>query len=194
MNEYKNFDSLNDTFNVDGDIDDFNAPVEKPTAKKDKPKKQQKYSLESLTFIKTELQDRIECNRVVCEEMKNMLKQGAQPRMYEIYARLSQTISDDIMHLADVESKIADYQVVESKEEIRRKEFELKQQALMRKIDSKNNSNGSKVIMNSPNINNTYTITTTSKQLLEEVLAEDVKDDDEDVITNIEDLPKFNLD
>lgn len=70
--DYKSFDTLNDTFNIDNDIEDMEEHEEKVVPKKSA--KTQKYSLEDLEYMKTELQDRIESNRIVCEELKNCCK------------------------------------------------------------------------------------------------------------------------
>ena len=70
--DYKSFDTLNDTFNIDNDIEDIEEHEEKIVPKKST--KNQKYSLEDLEYMKTELQDRIESNRIVCEELKNCCK------------------------------------------------------------------------------------------------------------------------
>lgn len=70
--DYKSFDTLNDTFNIDNDIEDMEEHEEKVVPKKSA--KNQKYSLEDLEYMKTELQDRIESNRIVCEELKNCCK------------------------------------------------------------------------------------------------------------------------
>ena len=184
--DYKSFDKLNDTFDVDNDIEDMENQEEKVVPKKST--KSQKYSLEDLEYMKTELQDRIESNRIVCEELKNCCKVGAAPRIFEVYAKLSMTISEDIMHLADLNRQITDYQIVESKEDMRRKEIELKQQNALKRIEA-----GAKggVPQNVTQINNnTYNMT--SKDLLDKVIDE--MGETGDVITDVKDLPKFNFD
>lgn len=182
--DYKSFDTLNDTFNVDNDIEDMEDSVEHKT--ESKPKSNQKYTLEDLEYMKTELQDRIESNRIVCEELKNCCKVGAPPRMFEVYAKLSMTISEDIMHLADLNRQITDYRVVESKEKMRQQEFELKQQQMLKKIESASKP-GSPQSVTQIN-NNTYNIT--SKDLLQKVM-EEVEDDD--CITDPAKLPKYDF-
>lgn len=186
--DYKSFDKLNDTFDVDNDIEDID---EFKTNNGEKPKKQnktQKYTLDDLEYLKTELQDRIENNRIVANELAQTLKVGAPPRLYEVYAKLSSTISDDIMHLADISRQITDYQIVESKEEMRRKEIELKQQNALKRIEAGARGN---VPQNVTQINNnTYNMT--SKDLLDKVIDE--MGETGDVITDIKDLPKFNFD
>lgn len=75
--DYKSFDKLNDTFNVDNDIEDIDDGVEKISiddTKAKSKKKAQKYTLEDLEFLKTELQDRIENNRIVANELAQTLK------------------------------------------------------------------------------------------------------------------------
>lgn len=184
--DYKSFDTLNDTFNIDNDIEDMEEKEEKVVPKKSA--KNQKYTLDDLEYLKTELQDRIENNRIVANELAQTLKVGAPPRLYEVYAKLSSTISDDIMHLADISRQITDYQIVESKEEMRRQEIELKQQNALKRIEA--GARGS-VPQNVTQINNnTYNMT--SKDLLDKVIDE--MGETGDVITDMKDLPKFNFD
>ena len=114
MNE--SFNNLNDIFNVNDDMDDcFEEETNK--AKKQLTSKAQKYTLEDLEYMKTELQDRIESDRIVAEEMKQCCKVGAPPRIFEVYAKLSSNISENVMKLAALNKMITDYQVTENKEE-----------------------------------------------------------------------------
>jgi len=182
--DYKSFDTLNDTFNINNDIEDMDEGGEE--IKPAKESKKQKYSLENLEYIKTELQDRIESNRIVCEELKTCCKVGAPPRMFEVYAKLSMTISEDIMHLADIERQITDYQVVESKEKMRQQEFELKQQQALKRIEGAAKTSGPQSLTQINN--NTYNIT--SKDLLQKVMEEV---DDDDCITDPKDLPTYDF-
>lgn len=182
--DYKSFDTLNDTFNINNDIEDMDEGGEE--LKPAKESKKQKYSLENLEYIKTELQDRIESNRIVCEELKTCCKVGAPPRMFEVYAKLSMTISEDIMHLADIERQITDYQVVESKEKMRQQEFELKQQQALKRIEGAAKTSGPQSLTQINN--NTYNIT--SKDLLQKVMEEV---DDDDCITDQKDLPTYDF-
>lgn len=183
--DYKSFDKLNDTFDVDNDIEDIDETIDTKEHKSKKISKNQKYSLEDLEYMKTELQDRIESNRIVCEELKNCCKVGAPPRMFEVYAKLSMTISEDIMHLADLNRQITDYQIVESKEEMRRQEIELKQKNILKKIEASSNKSPQSLTQ----INNTYNIS--SKDLLNKVIDE--LGEDTETITSMDELPKFNL-
>ena len=182
--DYKSFDTLNDTFNINNDIEDMDEGGEE--LKPAKESKKQKYSLENLEYIKTELQDRIESNRIVCEELKTCCKVGAPPRMFEVYAKLSMTISEDIMHLADIERQITDYQVVESKEKMRQQEFELKQQQALKRTEGAAKTSGPQSFTQINN--NTYNIT--SKDLLQKVMEEV---DDDDCITDPKDLPTYDF-
>lgn len=185
--DYKSFDTLNDTFNIDNDIEDMEEEEKEEKVVPKKSTKTQKYTLDDLEYLKTELQDRIENNRIVANELAQTLKVGAPPRLYEVYAKLSSTISDDIMHLADISRQITDYQIVESKEDMRRQEIELKQQNALKRIEA--GARGS-VPQNVTQINNnTYNMT--SKDLLDKVIDE--MGETGDVITDIKDLPKFNF-
>ena len=89
-----------------------------------------------MEYIKTELQDRIGKNRIVADELAQTLKVGAPPRLYEVYAKLSSTISEDIMHLAQVEKTITDYQVTETREELHKQQIEQRQIAALKKIEA----------------------------------------------------------
>lgn len=190
--DYKSFDTLNDTFNIDNDIENIDDNVEEVEVTEDKPKnkkKAQKYTLEDLEYLKTELQDRIENNRIVANELAQTLKVGAPPRLYEVYAKLSTTISDDIMHLADISRQITDYQVIEAKEKLRKDELEFKKAQQEKKALASIN----KSPQNLTQIQNNYnTITMGSKDLLDKVISE--VGDNADVITDPNQLPKYNFD
>ena len=150
-------------------------------------KKSQKYTLEDLEYMKTELQDRIESDRIVCEELKTSCKVGCPPRIIEVYAKLSMTISENIMRLADLNRQITDYQIVETKEEMRKQEIELKQQNALKKIEAKSNQGPQSVTQ----INHNTYINTTSKDLLKNAIDE--LGEEAEVITDINQLPKFDL-
>lgn len=184
MNE--SFDSLNNIFNINNDMDGFDDEVEKQ--KKIISDKSQKYTLEDLEYMKTELQDRIECDRTVAEEMKQCCKVGAPPRIFEVYAKLSSGISENVMRLAALNKMITDYQVTENKEEIQKQQIEQRQMTILRKIE-KNNSAGQTLVQN--NIQNTYNMT--SSNLLDDAISETTKHDMK-IITDENNLPKFNLD
>lgn len=92
------------------------------------------------------------------------------------------------MHLADISRQITDYQVVESKENLRKEELELKKQQQEKKALAAIN----KSPQNLTQIQNTYnTITMDSKSLLDKVIGE--MGIEAQVITDEKDLPKYDL-
>lgn len=183
--KHKSFDNLNDTFNVEDGIECMveNTVDSKPSGEF---KAGQKYSLSDLGYYKTELQDRIESDRIVCEELKNCCKVGAAPRIFDVYAKLSLTISDNIMKLVEIEKQMTDYQVVESKEKMRQQELDLKEKQIVRRMEknSKTNTPHSVTQIN----NNTYNIS--SKDLLAKVIDEV---EDEDCVTDPAKLPTYDF-
>ena len=97
------------------------------------------------------------------------------------------------MRIKELEETETDYQVTETKEKIAQKNLEIKQQNTMLRLQKNSGANQQpgQVLIN--NKTNNYQIT--SSQLLDEVLAEDEKDDvKSNIITNEKDLPSFNLD
>lgn len=185
MNE--SFDSLNNIFNVDNDMEDcFEEETEK-ASKQIVTSKGQKYTLEDLEYMKTELQDRIEGDRIVAEEMKQCCKVGAPPRMFEVYAKLSSNISENVMKLAALNKMITDYQVTESRETMQQQQMAQRQLAALKKIEA-GSTQGQTLVQN--NIQNTYNMT--SSELLNKTM-EAMNGGDSEAITREEDLPKFNL-
>lgn len=180
------FNSLNDIFNVDNDIEDcFDEETQKTT--KQLTSKAQKYTLEDLEYMKTELQDRIASDRIVAEEMKQCCKVGAPPRIFEVYAKLSSNISENVMKLAALNKMITDYQVTENKEELHKQQIEQRQIAALKKIEA-SSTPGQTLVQN--NIQNTYNMT--SSELLTKTM-EAMNGGDTTAITKEEDLPVFNL-
>lgn len=186
------FEKLGETFNIDNDGVEDLYKDDKPIEEKDEIEKKtydfkgQKYSLEDLEYMKAELQTNIENRRMVIDELKNCCKQGAAPRMFEVFAKMSDSLSDDIMKLAELSKITTDYQVTESKEDLAKKQLELRQQNALAKIE-KHAVNGQTLIQN--NVTNTYNMS--SKDLLDRTLDE-MKEKTE-VITSEDDLPTFDL-
>ena len=140
-----------------------------------------------------ELQDQIERIRSAAEDLRQCLKAGAPPRLYEVYSNMEEKISNNLMRIKELEETETDYQVTETKEKIAQKNLEIKQQNTMLRLQKNSGANQQpgQVLIN--NQTNNYQIT--SSQLLDEVLAEDEKDDvKSNIITNEKDLPSFNLD
>ena len=186
----QSFQQLNDTFNVDGanvDLDDdlqHSEGMENESYVKD-----QKYKLNSHDYLIMELQDQIERLRTVAEEMRQCCKVGAPPRMFEVYANMEEKISNNIMKIKELEETETDYQVTETKEKLATKNLELKQQSALMRMQK--NLKPNQVIQNQTNNQyNTYTMT--SNELLDKTL--EATNNEQNVITDIKDLPKFDLD
>lgn len=185
----KSFENLNDTFNMDNDMEDIDLveEVSYDEVEENKPKKQ-KYNLEDIELMKTELQCKIERETNVAEEMRQSCKVGCPPRMYEIYAKIEQTISDDIMRLHDIEKTIAELQIVEEKEKIKKEEMALRQQNTLLKIEKSANKGPSQLIQNNTTIN--MSSTDQLHKIKEKLAAEG----NSKTITDINQLPQFILD
>lgn len=141
---------------------------------------EQKYTLEDKEYIRTELQSLIELNRSVLETLSEQCKMGAPPRMYEVFATLSNTVSTNLMSLAKLDQTITDYQVKESDENLRKEAIAERKNALISKA---NNGNVPALTQ----INNTYNFT--SNEMLNMLKSLDLKNE----VTAEEDLPKFDL-
>lgn len=141
---------------------------------------EQKYTLEDKEYIRAELQSLIEINRSVLETLSEQCKMGAPPRMYEVFATLSNTVSTNLMSLAKLDQTITDYQVKESDENLRKEAIAERKNALISKA---NNGNVPALTQ----INNTYNFT--SNEMLNMLKSLDLKNE----VTAEEDLPKFDL-
>jgi hypothetical protein len=142
---------------------------------------EQKYTLEDKEYIRAELQSLIEINRSVLETLSEQCKLGAPPRMYEVFATLSNTVSTNLMSLAKLDQTITDYQVKESDENLRKEAIAERKNALISKA---NNGNVPALTQ----INNTYNFT--SNEMLNMLKSLDLKNEE---VTAEEDLPKFDL-
>lgn len=192
MNE--SFQKLNDTFNVDGNEElELNDNIESKDENLDTNNyKNQKYKLNSHDYLIVELQDQIERIRSAAEDLRQCLKAGAPPRLYEVYSNMEEKISNNLMRIKELEETETDYQVMENKEKIAKKNLEIKQQNTLIRLqkNTPNNKPTGQVLIN----NQTNIYQATSSQLLDEVLTEDDDKEINNIITDEKDLPKFNLD
>lgn len=140
----------------------------------------QKYNIEDKEYIRAELQSLIELNRKVLETLSEQCKLGAPPRMYEVFSTLSNSVASNLMNLANIDKIVTDYQVKETDEKMRI-DAANKRLAL---INSKNRASGSPGTLIQ---NNTYNFTSN------EMLSMLKKIEQPAQITEIEDLPKFDL-
>lgn len=186
----QSFQKLNDTFNMDGADVDLDADLNTAEEKTDiDDYKNQKYKLSSHDYLIVELQDQIERLRTVAEDMRQNCKVGCPPRMYEIYANVEEKISNNLMKIKELEETETDYQVTETKEQIAMKNLELKEKNALMRLQKSTGKGNQTYIQN--NVNNNFT-TMTSKELLDKTL--EATNNEQNVITKIEDLPVFDLD
>lgn len=175
--------SINETLADTFDIELSEQQVEDTSSRINEIKTsiaEQKYTLEDKEYIRAELQSLIEINRSVLETLSEQCKLGAPPRMYEVFATLSNTVSTNLMSLAKLDQTITDYQVKESDENLRKEAIAERKNALISKA---NNGNVPALTQ----INNTYNFT--SNEMLNMLKSLDLKNE----VTAEEDLPKFDL-
>lgn len=175
--------SINETLADTFDIELSEQQVEDTSSRINEIKTsiaEQKYTLEDKEYIRAELQSLIEINRSVLETLSEQCKLGAPPRMYEVFATLSNTVSTNLMSLAKLDQTITDYQVKESDENLRKEAIAERKNALISKAN-----NGNVPVLTQ--INNTYNFT--SNEMLNMLKSLDLKNE----VTAEEDLPKFDL-
>lgn len=163
------------------DIDLSTQQVEESTERINEIKTsaaQQKYTLEDKEYIRAELQSLIELNRTVLETLGENCKLGAPPRLYEVYASLSNTVATNLMDLAKLNQTMTDYQVKETDENLRVANMEARQQQIAQQSNQPHSVNVQ---------NNTYNFTSNEMlNMLKQLnLAKEV--------THVEELPKFDL-
>ena len=157
---------LADTFDIDlseKQVEDTSARIQE--IKTDVAN--QKYTLEDKEYIRAELQSLIELNRTVLETLGEQCKLGAPPRILMDLAKLNQTITD--------------YQVKETDENLRVASLDARQKQIA--CQSQNGQ-----VPQSVNVqNNTYNFT--SNEMLNMLKQLNLTKE----VTNVEDLPKFDL-
>lgn len=175
--------SINETLADTFDIELSEQQVEDTSSRINEIKTniaEQKYTLEDKEYIRAELQSLIEINRSVLETLSEQCKMGAPPRMYEVFATLSNTVSTNLMSLAKLDQTITDYQVKENDENLRKEALAERKNALLAKTN-----NGHTQALTQ--INNTYNFT--SNEMLNMLKSLDIQNK----VTAEEDLPKFDL-
>ena len=175
--------SINETLANTFDIELSEQQVEDTSSRINEIKtsiSEQKYTLEDKEYIRAELQSLIEINRSVLETLSEQCKMGAPPRMYEVFATLSNTVSTNLMSLSKLDQTITDYQVKEAEENLRKEAIAERKNALISKA---NNGN----VPSLTQINNTYNFT--SNEMLNMLKSLDLTNE----VTAEEDLPKFDL-
>lgn len=145
--------------------------------------KGQKYTLKSFRYMKALLQQKIQSDSGVLETMQQMCKVGANARLFEVYATLSNTVAAHIKQLQDMEKVMTDYQVIEEKEKMQRENMMQKERLLQIKAENANSGN-------TYNIQNNTNLVLTSSQL-EEMID---KADSERQINTEQISTEYNLD
>lgn len=171
---------LADTFDIDlseKQVEDTSARIQE--IKKDVAN--QKYTLEDKEYIRAELQSLIELNRTVLETLGEQCKLGAPPRMYEVFSTLSNSVAANLMDLAKLNQTITDYQVKETDENLRVATLDARQKQIA------NQPNNCQVPQSVNVQNNTYNFT--SNEMLNMLKQLNLTKE----VTNVEDLPKFDL-
>lgn len=153
----KQFDKLCDTFNIDGvsesvinaaiappapvvvSDEDEDETAESPETPEPQPQltyKGQKYTLDSFRYMKSLLQQKIQTDSDVLATMQQMCKVGANARLFEVYATLSNTVAAQIKQLQDMEKVMTDYQVTEEREKMQRENMAQKERLLQIKAEA----------------------------------------------------------
>lgn len=75
----------------------------------------QRYDLEDKAYMKAQLKALITDNRAVLDCIETQLKIGTNPHLFEVYAALSKTVSDNVMRLAKIDQMVTNYKIIEDK-------------------------------------------------------------------------------
>lgn len=190
----KQFDSLNNTFNMDDtmeSLDIMSDSIEKTASNQQKlvdriVANPQKYTLENIEYYRTELQSLVAKTNAVLDELAQSCKVGAPPRFYEVFSTLSNTVNAHLMACAKLDEIMTDYKVTETKEELAKQNLEAKERLTQAKLASQralpNNSEGGQTLIQ----NNFFT----SKDLLKMAIEANKTAQ----INTAEIKPEFNLD
>lgn len=138
------FEDLRNTFNIDEEVKKVDDLCEKTKEFIDdvtEGMKAQKYNVDDVDFIKTELKTLIVTNQTVLTDLSGQLKMGAPPHMYDVFMNGSQRVSGMIMDLFKVMKQITDYRVVESNEEFKNKAMEQKERLAQARIAKSGTTN-----------------------------------------------------
>ena len=151
------------------------AVVEEATSTK------QKYDLQDKELIRFELQSLVEENKMVLQALADQCKAGAAPRLFEVYANLSNTVRDTLRELRDINKTITDYQVIEDREQLKRETFEAKKASIANTPNAIAQDGGTVNIQNN--------LTLTSQQMLDIIKELNLPKKE----TTLEELPQFDL-
>lgn len=184
------FEELCETFDIDGEESPeiIEAKVEEKkeelhnrlTEVSEATSSKQKYDLQDKELIRLELQTLIEENKMVLQALGDQCKAGAAPRLFEVYANLSNSVRDSLRELRDINKTITDYQVIEDREQLKRETLEAKKASAL-STPAIAQEGGTVNIQNNLNL--------TSQQMLD--ILKDLNIPKKE--TKLEDLPHFEL-
>lgn len=141
------FEHLCEEFNIDGtDTEELTDKVISKTHEKTQEISEnlgkQKYTLEDYAYMKTELINLIDLNKLVLNNVSDMCKVGAPPRMFETFSKISETIAGDIMKMAELQKTITDYQMQEQRENLQLQMLQTKTEIARLKVEAKKGNKG----------------------------------------------------
>lgn len=184
------FEELCETFDIDGEESPeiIEAKVEEKKEElhnrlaevSEATSSKQKYDLQDKELIRLELQTLIEENKMVLQALGDQCKAGAAPRLFEVYANLSNSVRDSLRELRDINKTITDYQVIEDREQLKRETLEAKKASAL-STPAIAQEGGTVNIQNNLNL--------TSQQMLD--ILKDLNIPKKE--TKLEDLPHFEL-
>jgi hypothetical protein len=114
------FDTLKNEFNIEEEKAEAVSESPKYIQKVEEKLKNQKYNIDDIEYMKTELMSLIATNQTVLAGLADQLKIGCPPHMYDVFRNLTETISNQIMKLFQLHKQMTDYQVVETNENLRK--------------------------------------------------------------------------
>lgn len=118
------FDTLKNEFNIEEEKAEAVSESPKYIEKVEEKLKNQKYNIDDIEYMKTELMSLIATNQTVLAGLADQLKIGCPPHMYDVFRNLTETISNQIMKLFQLHKQMTDYQVVETNENLRKEALE----------------------------------------------------------------------
>ena len=101
----KNFDELNDAFNVSGEI----VPIEPTEVGISKPEKQERTDIErDYDYTRGNLYSIIEKGQEAIDGILELAQESEMPRAYEVAGQLIKSVSDATDKLMDLQKKLKD--------------------------------------------------------------------------------------
>ena len=100
----KQFDELNEAFNVTGDV----MPIEKPEVKVDKPALSPEDIKKDYEYTRGNLYSIIEKGQEAINGILELAQETEQPRAYEVAGQLIKSVSDATDKLMELQKKLKD--------------------------------------------------------------------------------------